>query len=128
MSESPKFSRREFTVQSALAVLAGTTITVTGCGGDPPMGPTSAGGVTTNTLGIVSANHGHTAMITSAQLTAGNALSLNIRGTASHSHSLELTMAELQLIAAGTRLLKESSTNESHSHTVTFNIISASTY
>ena len=40
MSDDTLLTRREFTVESALAMLAGVTITITGCGGDdnrPPI-------------------------------------------------------------------------------------------
>jgi hypothetical protein len=36
----------------------------------------------------ISANHGHSAVITGAQLTAGGAVELNIRGTATHAHTV----------------------------------------
>jgi hypothetical protein len=71
--------------------------------------------------GSISANHGHTATITRAQLTAGGALGLNIQGSASHPHSVSLSQAEVGQIAAGMRVSKESSADSAHSHTVTFN-------
>jgi hypothetical protein len=115
--------RRAFTVQSILAMLAGVTITLTGCGDDDsPTSPSPGDGRTGN----VSANHGHTAVITSAQLMAGGAVSLNIRGTATHPHTVELSAAEIDQIAGGQRLSKPSSTDDSpdagrHNHVVTFN-------
>ena len=73
MGDSTILSRRDFTLKSALAVLAGTTITISGCDSDSPTAPTPnpgpGGGSGT---GTVSANHGHTAEITAAELTAGN--------------------------------------------------------
>jgi hypothetical protein len=65
--------------------------------------------------------HGHSAVITGAQLTAGGALSLDIRGTATHTHTVELSGADLTAIAANTKVSMESSTDSAHSHTVTFN-------
>ena len=119
--ESPE--RRAFTVQSVLAMLAGVTITISGCdGNDSPTSPDPA----TGRSGSVSANHGHSAVITDAQLMAGNAVSLNIRGTATHPHTVELTAAEADRIAGGQRVSKTSTTDDSpdagvHSHVVTFN-------
>ena len=45
MSDETLLTRREFTVESALAMLAGVTITITGCGGDdnPTTNPTPPG-------------------------------------------------------------------------------------
>ena len=60
-------------------------------------------------------------MITSAQLTAGGALSLDITGSAGHPHTVTLSGAEIASIAAGQRVAMESSNDLGHSHTVTFN-------
>jgi len=71
--------------------------------------------------GNVSANHGHTATVTSAQLTSSSDVVLNIRGSATHPHTVVISMAELSQIAGGTRVTKTSSVDDAHSHVVTFN-------
>ena len=121
--ENPE--RREFALRSILAMLAGVTITISACGDDDsPTSPSppSGGGRS----GTVSANHGHTARITSAELMAANAVVLNIRGSATHPHTVELSAAEIGQISAGQRVSKGSSTDDSpdagrHSHVVAFN-------
>ena len=123
--ESPE--RRSFTVQSVLALLSGVTITIAGCGDDdsptsPGPGPTPGGGIG----GAVSANHGHSAVIESAQLMANNAVVLNIRGSATHPHTVELSSGDVSRIAARQRVSAVSSTDDSpdagrHNHIVTFN-------
>ena len=60
-------------------------------------------------------------MITGAQLTAGGALALDIRGTATHTHAVELSAAEITSIAGNQRVSKSSSSSSGHDHTVTFN-------
>lgn len=114
--------RREFNARAVLALLSGVTIAVSGCGGDSPMspspGPPGGGG---NAVGSVSANHGHSAVITGAQLTAGNAIALDIRGSADHPHTVQLSGAEVMQVAEGQRVSKPSSTDDLHAHTVTFN-------
>jgi hypothetical protein len=113
--------RRQFTVGAILALLAGVTITLSGCGDDDgPLAPSPAPGGS-NITGSISANHGHSAVITDAQLGAGNVVTLDIRGTAAHPHTVELTVGEAQQIAARQRVVKESSTDDGHRHTVTFN-------
>ena len=88
-------SRREFTKKSALALLSGVAITIVGCSSDSPTSPTpppAAPPTTTpgtDVSGQVSANHGHTAVITAAALTAGDMLSLDITGSANHPHTVE---------------------------------------
>ena len=119
-------SRREFTLQFALALLASVVITVDGCGGssNTPTSPTPSPAPTPAPLadvnGSVSANHGHVAVVTSAQITAGNALSVNIQGTATHPHTVELSQAELGSLRSRTTVTKDSSNNNNHMHTVTF--------
>jgi hypothetical protein len=71
--------------------------------------------------GTISANHGHSAVVTGAQLSAGNGVTLNIQGSAGHPHTVQLSSGEVQQIADGQRVSKVSSTDQSHSHQVSFN-------
>ena len=113
--------RREFTVQTMLALLGGVTITMSACGDDDgPIAPSPTPDGS-NITGSISANHGHSAVITGAQLSAGNIVTLEIRGTATHPHTVELTAGEVQQLAARQRVARESSTDDGHRHTVTFN-------
>jgi hypothetical protein len=115
-------SRREFTVESVLALLAGVTITVSGCGGDDDPSPSTPTPTTSGDFtGSISANHGHTATVSAAQVTAGGAVSLDIRGSATHPHTVALTADEVRMIGARTRVSKTSSSDDGHNHTVTFN-------
>ena len=122
MSEIREMTRREFSLEAALAVLSGVAITISGCGGSSsptsPSGPPSASG---DKVGAISANHGHSAVITSAKLAAGAGFALDIRGTATHTHSVTLSDADIQAIGGGQRVSHASSTNDGHDHTVTFN-------
>ena len=118
--------RREFTVAAVMAMLAGVTITISGCGGGG--GGTGGGGSPTqptpdngDRLGNVSANHGHVARIEAADLTAGNAVTLQIRGSSDHPHTLTLSAAEVVSIRGGQRVGKATSEDDFHTHTVTFN-------
>lgn len=116
--------RRLFTLASIRAVLGGVTITILGCGDDGPTSPspTTQGDISGN----VSANHGHAAVITGVQLATNNAVALQIRGMATHPHTVELSSQEVGQIAARQRVSKASSVDDSpdagvHSHTVIFN-------
>ena len=123
MSDDNVLTRREFTIESALAMLATVAITVTSCGDDsPPAAPTppavdKTGAVSTD------ANHTHTgSTITAAQFTAGNAVTLTLaNGTTTHTHTVTVSQAELTQISAGTRVVKTSTLDNNHQHTVTFN-------
>jgi hypothetical protein len=117
MSKEDLITRREFTVETALAMLAGVTITITGCDDEPSSGP--SGGET----GVVSNSSGHThggAFITDAQLAAPSAIVLTLTGSG-HTHTTPLSQVEVIAIAAGTRVVATSTTDEAHNHTVTFN-------
>ena len=122
--EHRTLDRREFTLQSAMAILSAATITISGCGGgsspapSPSPNPNPGGG---DVSGAIDGNHGHTATISSAILTAGNAIQLDIRGGADHPHTVSLTAAEVTMIGARQRVAKTSTNDQGHSHTVTFN-------
>lgn len=123
MSEPKAYSRREFTSASVLALLATVPILIGGCGGSSNStapSPTTGGG-SSGATGSVSDNHGHLATVTSAQLTAAADIVLDIRGTATHPHTVTISMAELAQVTNGTRVSKTSSVDDAHSHVVTFN-------
>jgi hypothetical protein len=110
--------RREFTLQTAMAILSGCTITVAeACGSSQPNQPTP---VTSDVTGNISANHGHTAVVTGAQITSGSAISLNIQGTATHPHTVEISQSDLQSLKNRQTVTRDSTNNNGHMHTVTF--------
>lgn len=114
-------TRREFTVETALAMLAGVTITITGCSDDSASGPSGGGGG--GETGIVSSSVGHThtgAFISDAQLASPSAIVLTLTGSG-HTHTASLTQAEVVQIAGGARVVTTSTTDDAHNHTVTFN-------
>jgi hypothetical protein len=124
MKTPDTLTRREFTLEWALAVLGGAAITITGCGGgSSPAGPSNPppGGGSGDKNGAISANHGHTAVVTAAQLTAGNALNVELTVGNGHTHVLALSAAEVVSIAGNQRVSKQSSQGGGHDHTVTFN-------
>jgi hypothetical protein len=127
MKEQGTLDRREFTRAAVLAALSGVTITISACGGggggsspsapsnpNPSLGPGDK-------AGSIGANHGHSAVITAAQLTAGAAVNLELTVGSGHTHTVNLSAAEVTQIAGGTRVSKTSTTDDAHNHTVTFN-------
>jgi plastocyanin len=120
-------TRRDFTLAAAMAILSGVAISVSGCGGSnsssSPASPSPASSAPAGSdkTGAISSNHGHSAVIASAQLGASGGITVNIQGTSSHPHTVALTGADLSAIANSQRVAKESSNDASHSHTVTFN-------
>jgi hypothetical protein len=117
-------SRREFTREWVLAMLAGAAITITGCSDSKsPTAPSQGGGgsTTQDVSGTVSANHGHVATVTAAQITAAGAVSLDIMGQATHPHTVSLTASQVQQIGSRQQVAVTSTTDAGHQHTVTFN-------
>jgi hypothetical protein len=115
-------TRREFTLEAALALLATCVVTIDeGCGKSTtaPSGPPS------DVAASISANHNHSGTITGAQISAGAAFTLNIQGTAAHPHTVAITQSDLTALKNRQSVTKESSTDLSttfgnHSHQVTF--------
>lgn len=122
MKSRTMITRRTFTAETALTMLAGVAITISGCGDDEGSGGVGPSPQPGSRQGAVSssAGHTHTAEITAAQLTAGNAVSVELRG-GDHTHTVAISQGELTQISGGTRVQKESSNNQAHTHTVTFN-------
>src|SRR2546425_2233487 len=120
----PMLDRRDFTLAAILTMLSGVTITISGCGSSSPSTPTPTTTMppaTGDKVATISANHGHTATITGAQLTAGGAVSVELTPGNGHTHTVGLSAAEIASIAANQQVSKESTNNSGHSHTVTFN-------
>ncbi len=100
------------------SAVSGFRSLLAGAGGDSsPTAPTGTSSVT----GTVSANHGHVAVLTSVQLMSDVDISLSITGSSDHPHTVAITATELDRIAAGTQVSKESSSDDGHTHVVTFN-------
>jgi hypothetical protein len=122
LKESTSVTRREFTLEAALALLAGCVITISdvACGGSKNTNPTNPSPTPTDINGTVSANHGHTVTVTAAQITATNAIVLDIRGMATHNHTVSLSQADLLMLKNRQSVSRDSSNDNSHIHTVTF--------
>jgi hypothetical protein len=110
-------TRREFTLKSALTILSGVVITVSGCSDDPPSNPTP-----NDISGAVSANHAqpHVVTVTGAQITSGTTVMLSLTGTPTHTHTVELTSGELGTLKNRQAVTKTSTFDNSHAHDVTF--------
>ena len=73
MSNDHILSRRAFTVESVLAILATATITITGCDGGSDLSPSPPAGARE---GVVSNNHGHRAIVDAAQLNSTSTITI----------------------------------------------------
>ncbi len=110
-------TRREFTLKSALSILSGVVITVSGCDDDPPTSPAP-----NDIPGTIATNHPapHVVTVTAAQITAGTAVMLTLTGTPTHTHTVELTSGEVGTLKNRQPVTKTSTIDNGHSHEVTF--------
>jgi hypothetical protein len=120
-----RLTRRTFTLDAALALLAGCVITITDACSSSNTNPANPSPATADIIGVISANHGHTATLKGADITAGVALVLNIQGSAAHTHIVSLSEANLQTLKNRQPVSKDSSNDVSatfglHLHNVTF--------
>lgn len=116
------YGRREFLSDAAMALFAGIFIQVAGCSSGSDTTSPGSGSGAGDKQGVVGPPiHGHEAIIRKAVLDAGGALELHIQGTASHDHVVSLTADEMAGIQSGSKVAKQSSETNAHSHTVTFN-------
>jgi hypothetical protein len=112
------WSRRDFLGAAAATLFAGIAITLTGCDSKSTTAPaTETGDVT----GAISGNHGHSAVVTKAQINAGGSVTLDIMGSAGHTHTVTLSADEMVSIKAVAKVIKTTSTTNSHEHSITFN-------
>jgi len=121
---TPLVSRRDFTLEAALAILATCVITISedACGSSSSSTPTAPTAPPPDIAGVVAANHAqpHAVTITGAQIVADNALVLNIQGQATHNHTLSISAAELTQLKNRQAVTETSSTDSGHNHAVTF--------
>jgi hypothetical protein len=114
-------TRRQFTLDAALALLAGCVITVSEACGSSSTSPTTSSSSATDINGNVSANHGHAVVITGGQITAGAALvSISIMGQATHNHTISVSQNELLSLKNRQPITVNSTTDSGHQHAVTF--------
>ena len=84
----------------------------------PP--PTSGGGSCSDTI---AANHGHVLSVAAADLDSATDMSYDIQGTADHTHTVVLTVAQLRTLKTGASVNTTSSTTLSHMHDITITCI-----
>ena len=103
-----------------LALVVLSTVGLTGCGDDDsPTSPSAT--VTQDVSGVIANNHGHSVVITGAEVTAGRSVAKDIRGNADHSHMLELTNDDIVRLQQRQRVERDATANNTHTHRVTFN-------
>lgn len=128
--------RREFTEEAVAALLSGMCIAVADCGGrdapaaptppqptpSPPPAPSPTPAPLTDAVGEITNNHRHEAIVTVAQILEGASVRLNIKGQSKHAHTVDLDASDLEVMRQSSYppIVKLSSRDEEHRHTITF--------
>ncbi len=118
--------RREFLAKAGLvATWAAISVRISGCGSDDsnPMNGGGDGDVDGD-VSPETGGHTHNVTITGAQIEAGSAvtLTLALNDIYGHTHTVSLSAEQVMDIGAGTAVVAESTNNDGHSHTVSFNV------
>lgn len=100
-----------------LTLTAFPLLAACGGGGGTDAGRTDSGGASACS-GIVDDNHGHAVSVPRADVEAGGTYTYDIRGTASHTHTITLSPAEFAVID-DVGMVLVTSTLAGHSHMVT---------
>jgi hypothetical protein len=116
-------TRKQF-LSSVISGAAGALLLVAcssddGSGGSTPDAPAGGNCAANGTTSVIGSNHGHTIVVAKADITAGAQKSYDIRGSASHPHTVTVTAALFAMLASNTAITVTSSSDDGHSHGVT---------
>ena len=95
----------------------------------PTTAPTTAPTTTPTTTPSVGCgstfdfNHGHVLTVLRSDLDSTTALSYDIQGTADHTHTVTLTLAQLATLKSGASVTAVSTTTDYHQHVITVSCI-----
>lgn len=81
-------------------------------------GSTSEAGCTMDPDVVIGANHGHTLVVSLAEVQAGVEVVYNIQGGSMHPHSVTLTAEHFTMLQQGMAVMVDSSVDAMHSHQI----------
>ncbi len=116
-----QMNRRDFVLRLAGGCAAvPLTLKLVACGEDD--NNNNSNNNNSNSCSTVSSqienNHGHTLIVSIADITAGAQKSFDITGSSAHPHEITLTAAHFATLAGGGSVTVDSTTDASHSHEV----------
>ena len=119
---SPNVSRRAFLRTALIPLAASAASWLAGCriaeadNQPPPLPPVEG-----DSVGYVSDNHQHDAILPKADIEAGVAVALHIQGYALHDHLVRLSAEQVADVRAGREVQLQSTSDGGHTHLVIFN-------
>jgi hypothetical protein len=116
-----EITRKEF-LQAGVATL----VTLGACASDDgetedgaDSGDDDGGGCPSGATANIASNHGHSMSVSAGDVSAAAAKDYDIQGTSPHSHTVSLTGADFDMLAAGENVVVESTSDGTHTHMVT---------
>lgn len=106
--------------------LAGSAAALGATPSGTPMDTPTTAPTTTPSVGCGSTfdfNHGHVLTVLRSDLDSTTALSYDIQGTADHTHTVTLTLAQLATLKSGASVTVVSTTTDYHQHVITVSCI-----
>jgi hypothetical protein len=114
-------TRKEFlsTVVTAVAGAAGVAW-LAGCGSSDDDGGSTGGDCLANgTTAAISGNHGHTLMVSKADVMMAAAHTYDITGAADHTHMVTISAGAFGMLASNQSVMTISTTGANHTHNIT---------
>jgi hypothetical protein len=110
-----QISRKQFLMTGLAAVGAADL----GCGSDdPPAAPAGEGCQSSSATAVIGSNHGHSLLVSAADVAAGVAKTYSIQGSATHDHEVTLSSVHFTNLKARKELTLQSTPTD-HTHPVT---------
>jgi len=73
--------------------------------------------------GSISANHGHSLTVSSADVNSGTEKTYSIAGSAGHSHDVTVSVANFNTLKSNQQIIIASTTGDNHTHQVTVSCV-----
>lgn len=81
--------------------------------------PTAKSCLDNGTNSSISSNHGHTLIVSKADVLAGSDKTYNIQGTSNHPHTVTITSSQFSTLQSNQSITVTSSSDDAHTHSVT---------
>lgn len=101
-----------------VASLIGCSSSDDGSGNPIPIDNPQASCTDNGTAASIGSNHGHTVVVSKADLTAGAEKTYSIQGTSGHNHTITITAENFTTLKDNTAITVVSTNDDDHTHSV----------
>lgn len=106
----------------AVAIPAYTLLSCSSSDDSAPATPPQSSGANCGTNGTsssIGSNHGHTLVVSAADVTAGVEKTYNIQGNSAHPHTVTVSAAQFTTLQSNQQVTATSSNDSGHTHSIT---------